>query len=467
MDMLSVLNSNFFLKAVNLLKKNKILGTEKMKKMTPLTVIILTIITLLYSCDTTDPQIEKNITIQEYDVAVMEAYIHLSFENKRERNLQLFRNSKYIYSFFCSGKDTVIIDTSLTKKSNYIYEVKEYQNSKYICGSNSLSLTTLEPSSHNFIWEEHTFGDYQSFLYDVAVIEEPGGGYQIWAVGEVYLKDEDGNYDSQPYGLVKWDGNEWNILKTKYRQYNQTVLYPGKTITILSFGENNNYLCSSSSLVQWQDGNLNEKAYFLKNLPFSGQVSCMWGTDENNIYLGSGRDGSLYHYYGEGWNKLDVGTINGGITDVFGYKSSIDNKWKVFSTVTFVAKPSDHKILRINEDNSISQFPWLEEERISCVWTKNGVPIYSAGNGVHVWKGKKWEKISGLPTKFAGHVSGTAINDIFVVGDFNMVIHFNGETWKVIEDNNYGWYQTVKVKEDLVVMVGTKNAKGIVKIGKR
>ena len=30
----------------------------------------------------------------------------------------------------------------------------------------------------------------------------------IWAVGEIFVSDENGEYDLEPYGLVKWNDLE-------------------------------------------------------------------------------------------------------------------------------------------------------------------------------------------------------------------------------------------------------------------
>lgn len=114
-----------------------------MGKMALLTIIVLT---LLYSCDTIEPQIEKNISILEYDVAVMEAYIHLSFESKQKRNLQLFRDNKLIDNFVCNKKDTIIVDTALTESKSYKYKVKEINSNTIVAESNVITVTTLQPT---------------------------------------------------------------------------------------------------------------------------------------------------------------------------------------------------------------------------------------------------------------------------------------------------------------------------------
>jgi len=44
----------------------------------------------------------------------------------------------------------------------------------------------MDTTSHNFTWQTWTFGEHSSSrLYDVAIINENN----IWAVGEIYMKD--------------------------------------------------------------------------------------------------------------------------------------------------------------------------------------------------------------------------------------------------------------------------------------
>ncbi len=43
----------------------------------------------------------------------------------------------------------------------------------------------------------------------MAIIDENN----IWAVGEIYLNDSTGQPDPHPYGIIHWNGTEWNVQK--------------------------------------------------------------------------------------------------------------------------------------------------------------------------------------------------------------------------------------------------------------
>lgn len=125
---------------------------------------------LTQSCDTTEPKVDKNITIYEIDVAVREAYIHLSFENKKDRKLVVFRDRENILSFSCSNKDTIITAKSLEQSADYKYELKEYKDNTVISESNGINLATFDSSMYDIIWETHYFKEQTMLIYKYSIL---------------------------------------------------------------------------------------------------------------------------------------------------------------------------------------------------------------------------------------------------------------------------------------------------------
>jgi len=62
------------------------------------------------------------------------------------------------------------------------------------------------------------------------------------------------------------------------------------------------------------------------------------------------------------------------------------------------------------------------------------------------------------------------VNDIFIVGDFGEILHYNGVSWMNytsqtgMED---GYYLSLAFKDNLVVSVGQVYDKGVIAIGRR
>jgi hypothetical protein len=74
-----------------------------------------------------------------------------------------------------------------------------------------------------------------------------------------------------------------------------------------------------------------------------------------------------------------------------------------------------------------------------------------------------------FPVIYTNRIRGNASNDVITVGDFGIVAHFNGVTWNVYNELAIavGNYESVSIKNNLVVAVGFSNAQGIVVLGKR
>ena len=64
-------------------------------------------------------------------------------------------------------------------------------------------------NSHNFTFEMITFGREigSSVLYDVAIIDENN----IWAVGDIWIKDDTSSLGYTKYNAVHWDGSQWEL----------------------------------------------------------------------------------------------------------------------------------------------------------------------------------------------------------------------------------------------------------------
>lgn len=426
---------------------------------------LLPLFFILVSCNTTEPPINHtDFYIIQLDVGVSEVYLYLhNSQPNRDYDLLLERDNSIITAFNSSATDTVIVDTSLNENRDYTYKVSKSLRNEIIETTNEVTIKTLEATSHNFTWQTYEFGDFSSILYDVAIIDENS----IWAVGEIFLKDENGDYDSEPYGLARWNGSTWSVEKVQIYDSLYNYKAYSRFNAIYSFGINSTFIASSANLLKWDFTQFDTKAFFMQSLPFTGQVTCMWGTDENNIYLGSGSDGTVYNYYGSGWKIIYQSENDAGIADVIGYVSPIDNKSNILASSRSQSINGDNKILVIDENNNVNEMKWDARTSITSTWTRKGLPIYSSGDGVYKYDGQDWKRIPGLPSIFTNKVLGTKLNDIFVVGAFGLILHFNGMTWQSLVSLGSGALGQVAIKDDIIAIAGREGGKAVVKIGRR
>ena len=431
---------------------------------------LILVVFALASCTPTEPKIEKNITIREYDVAVMEAYIHLSFESKQKRNLQLYRDNNLIYNFVCNVKDTIIVDTALTESTRYKYVIKQVNRKTIIAESNEISIATLKPTSHNITWTVYDFEPQFSggaFL-DISVINENN----IWAVGEFYLPDSIGNIDRERYAAAHWDGSKWNKMKVPYESTGNpnNPSYPGPLFSMYAVDENHIYACSYANLLEYRNDYWQRKAFFMKKLPYEWQVRRIWAENSNNIYC-VGNNGAIFHVTNNGWQKIESNTTY-YILDLCGYHNPLNDNLEILCAATTWGL-SDNKegneLLKITETDNVRHINIGTGRENSSVWTSKGYPVYVCGDGIFTNKTGKWKEVILGTHYYSNKINGSKLNDIFVVGAFGLVGHFNGKDWKVYNFATKYGFTFVSITKNTVAISGSdfsKN-KAIIIIGKR
>jgi hypothetical protein len=340
----------------------------------------------------------------------------------------------------------------------------------------NLSCNTTEPTdtngidttSHNFTFQTWTFGEHSSsILYDVTIIDENN----IWAVGEIYMNDTLGQPDPQPYSVAHWDGSDWTIIKVPYHDFNQTVKHPGPLFTIAVI-ESEIYVVSYANLLKWTGSDWEEKAFFMEQIPFDGQVSKMWGIDENNIYC-VGRNGAIYFYFGSDWQKIESGSEL-DIYDIVG-KQNINNLYEVICVAAKQSVNSSKKIYRI-ENNILTELNVNGiPSSIRGIWFKPGEKYYVVGSGMfyknNINSNDNWISFGKTVTPFyTNAIDGNDLNDIVVCGAYGELLHYNGSSWKSYQDQlemQAGSYRSIKIKNNFLIAVGYDSPKAVITIGKR
>jgi hypothetical protein len=162
------------------------------------------------------PPNNGTLTLSVLETSCTEAWLELKTNGVAfPVNVNLLKDNTVAQTISLGKNDTTVyIDSLLPNKS---YELQaQFSQSNQTTSSNKLAVQTLDTTSNNFTWQTYTFGDPNagsSQLSDVAIIDENN----IWAVGGIYMDDSTGQPDPEPYGLVHWDGNKWNLQKIYYK----------------------------------------------------------------------------------------------------------------------------------------------------------------------------------------------------------------------------------------------------------
>ena len=404
------------------------------------------------SCNTTEPPVDGNaLALKLEDVSCTEAWITLTTNLTLPATVALKQNNNTISTITLGSADTLLYINSLMPNNNYNFQVS---GSQHLALSNVVNLTTLDTTSHNFTWQSWTFGEHSSsVLNDVAIIDENN----IWAVGEIYMNDSLGQPDPHPYGLAHWDGSEWNLMKVPYHDFNQSVKHPGPLFAIAVI-EGEIYVVSYANLLKWNGNDWEEKAFFMVQIPFDGQVLKMWGYNGNNIYC-VGRNGAIYYYFGTSWLKIESGTeLN--IGDIWGIPDDNGSYNKYLA--------ADNSMLIIDNNNQLLRIDAEPGHSLSSVWGISKRLIYTAGGyGLSLYKNYSWEKINELNVNTIYNVRGQNYNDVFGLSSTFLILHFNGFNWQYINVGISNVYYRQDVKNNLIAAVGRQDQKAVITLIRR
>ncbi len=372
--------------------------------------------------------------------------------------------------------DTLIYQDSLLPSQTYTYQVtpKGTGSNRQPIISNEVTAVTMDTTSHDFTWEVFEFGEHgNSVLRDVAIIDENN----IWAVGAIYLKDSTGANDSKLYNAVHWDGSRWNVQRI-------TTDFHGNPITlslegIWGFSANDTWIVGSLPI--YGDGETWEVIDVREITNSDLSLSKAWGTDSNNMYF-VGRGGSIAHYNGTSWRKIESPTGAGGtevdlrdvwgqgnIVWVSGYEETGETVLIKIVNKTAEIVFSEIVINNASQFNGTIRSLWTNTEK--HLYILSSTNLYRYSNGLD----NKIKPITEFGERRAWYerIRGNDVNDIFIAGYKSSVQHYNGNTWQEYTELQDEFKITfgLDYKDNIVVVVGEDYrsgffSKGFIIIGK-
>ncbi|MFO7525766.1 MAG: glucosyl transferase, partial [Ignavibacteriaceae bacterium] len=347
----------------------------------------------------------------------------------------------------------------LLPNQTYKYQASSIQHPAL---SNELSITTMDTTSHNFTFESWTFGTIgSSVLYDVAIIDENN----IWAVGEIMIADTSEN-GYTTYNAVHWDGNQWELKRIPF-YYQGDSLY-GQIYAVYAFSTDDIWF-GIGSMIHW-NGSL-YRPISTQGI-FQSLVRKIWGSSSNDLYI-VGNNGSIAHYNGTSWKKIESGTdLN--INDIWGDYNEKTGEWEILAVASNVNSSSEREIIHLENNTSqiLSSNPikWS----LRSVWFKSGKKYYVAGSGIYEKNKLSAEKWANEPLDITPYyvncIRGNDVNDVLGVGAFGDIVHFNGHNWKVDYTEaslSFGTYLSVDIKQTLFVAVGLDHNRAVILTGKK
>ena len=172
-------------------------------------VVLLVLILLQLTCkkNPTGPEVTANVQLSVDYVTCTEVWLKLGFSDAPAGGeYRITRDGATVLSGTITGSSAVLYDTTAQAKKNYTYTAYWLSSGQVKQISPSLSVTTLDSTSHDYNWRVFYFGGAaSSYLMDVSIVSDTN----IWAGGAIYEFDSTGVVDPYIYNAAHWNGKSW------------------------------------------------------------------------------------------------------------------------------------------------------------------------------------------------------------------------------------------------------------------
>ncbi|NOY05594.1 MAG: hypothetical protein GXO82_03010 [Chlorobi bacterium] len=403
-----------------------------------------------------------SITIEALDASCTEIWLKATV-TKFPATVRLLRDGRGVSDCRILTSDSLLVDDGLLPNRTYTYQLQKLGiDSSVMVTSESVKVTTMDTTSNEWVFSMSTLGDRYSSLYDVAIINDT----DIWAVGELYLKDSTGAFGKK-YNAVHWDGRKWEYKRIK-------LLYKGNWIipylnAVFAFSTDDIWMSAGIPVHgdgrKWRQYHLFDMGILKRT---DGSINKIWGSESSDLWF-VGERGTIVHYVNGTWRRMESGTTL-PIQGVFGSWNPQSEKNEVFCVAEDFGTPGGSKVLSLKNSgvHEVETYGLLSYG-IWDIWFVPGKKYFVSGSGV--WRsyspGGNWMRNSSLPRLFTTSIDGQGLNDIVVCGAFGLLAHYNGMHWRTYFPFTSGSFTAVQIKNNFIVAVGGIGNQAVIVEGKR
>jgi len=394
--------------------------------------IFLTMLLLAISCKECPTEPDYDIYLAVEDVACIWVTLKVTLPDSGKINrFELDRNDSTVAAYTCYDNDTLITDEGLIPDKDYSYTIRFLKDGKTKAESEPVTVHTMPTTSHNFVWEIDTLGNYGSYLNDVWIIDEN----DIWVVGYLRVDDPDSSFDGtgqETFNAARWDGEKWNLM---------LIVNPDPLYSIFYFNENDMWM-SNGLPIHW-DGN-NWTLYHIQQMGISANVEYgIWGTSSLDIYF-VGRFGSIVHYNGSTFRKIESGTgvklrnISGSSDGEHVFVTGYDNAGELSGQSVALELVGESCRILYQGNSYSGDLMNGDYGRFQAVEVFNETAYFSTG-GTWLVKYNFSNKITQIEGKYShfneGYCMATSAGnsaiDMFLVCCWGPIFHYNGASWNI------------------------------------
>jgi len=266
-----------------------------------------------------------------------------------------------------------------------------------------------DTTSHDFSWSVDTIGTFQSSLSDAWGT----GPDNVYAVGFVFLPNR-----STPTNIVHWDGTIWSPIDYLEGDLRSIIGFGPNDIWVAGFwqvGQELYALIGHWDGTQWQTSIMQQH---------EGLFS-IWGTSSSNLFA-CGWAGTILHFNGTAWTSMYAGTSH-PLYGIWGVGNEVYSVGGDPSTgMGVLLKYQGNNVWKKMYERTYRPDSLSGDQQ--AIWAERGDRFF-----VQKYMGhdSTWVKLP-VPNDntYIQNTFGSRENNIFMVGHFGLLTHFNGSTWK-------------------------------------
>ncbi|APF20750.1 hypothetical protein Cabys_4005 [Caldithrix abyssi DSM 13497] len=309
----------------------------------------------------------------------------------------------------------------------------------------------LDTSSHSFAWQIDTL---PGTVFDISGLDENN----VWLVGE-FSRSNSQTGETEKFNYGYWNGKTWKL---------QSILKEGPYMGIHVFNKNNIWL-TDGGMIHWNGKYW--KLYHPWNMGIlnetEGGVTKVWGLDSSNVFF-IGLTGTIIHFDGYTFKKMESKT-NVNLTHIYGIDEN--HIWVVGDdrglhgghSVLLFFNGSSWKVKYHYRYNEGPPFEGGPIGQYRGIWADKDSIIMGSGHGFwheSIITGKgRIEPFSFHPIGAEEKIFARNRNDLFMIGHFYTLHHYNGKSWKRYISflrKNDNFYAGSFVSDDCVFVGGNR-----------
>ena len=340
----------------------------------------------------------------------------------------------------------------------------------------------LDSTSHEYTWQTWILGDAPTSLWrDVCAIDENNA----YVVGLAFVRDSSGKLLKR--NAMHWNGQSWEFFDiwqtglTNAGGLDNPRIDTFKMISTSNmssvWGQPSDNWVFSGGLPNYYDGTT-----YVTDLSFWQRYTArgIWGDEENRWFYG-GSLGGITHGSGRTYTHYPF-----PLTERSQITSMCANTHEAWAVSYRMRQGAEAAILRYDyARDAWERFDWhlaLAGYSTAAVWCDEigmqpGGTVVMVGNNI-IQYDTTWTNMTGPLNNFMpvrprwfNDVHGTARNNIWAVGDWGCVAHFNGNTWTYYPEFHQPaalvQFLSVWALERHVFIVGRIGIQAVIMVGTR